>query len=315
MQGLWIKRVKWANSSAAQLDGRAKRESSPHFCQCIFFDPQKLDIKESFEQVLVEYYRSEIKAYDFSSASTLLDINEWVKENTNNKIDKILEKINEEDLAFIINALHFKAEWSNGFPPYATFSYVFENAKNQDVVVEYLNSDYYFLFARDEYFNLVDVMFKDSTYSLSLVQPISANQYNEDWISSIDSKRLTDLWSLLSPDRINLTLPKFEVEFEQELIDPLKQLGISKAFSPFEANFSNLGNSLVGPRMYIGQARHKAILKIDEYGAEGGAVTAFGIVYDSAPPQLTFDKPFVIVLRHRQTNTILFAGRINDPSL
>ena len=125
---------------------------------------------------------------------------------------------------------------------------------------------------------------------------------------------LNSMWSDLRPERIDLTLPKFQIDYETELIDPLKRMGITSAFSPNEADFSSLGTSLNGGNMYISKAKHKAILKIDENGAEGGAVTALGIAYTSGPMVIKFDKPFAVVLRHKETNAILFAGLINDPS-
>ena len=160
---------------------------------------------------------------------------------------------------------------------------------------------------------MVDLQFKDSTYTFSLIQPAGNLATQTDWVSMLDSKILSDMWLALTAERIDLSFPKFDVDFETELINPLKRMGITSAFIPGIADFSNLGTA---PNdMYISQAKHKAILKIDENGAEGGAVTALGIIYTSGPPVIKFDSPFVIVLRHKETNTILFAGLINDPSL
>lgn len=280
-----------------------------------FYDPAKLKVNETFSQNLTNSYRAAFQSYDFSHPVTVGLINDWVKENTDGKIEKIIDKITPNELAFIINALHFKADWANGFHPSGIYSDVFTNASQQEVSVEYLNQDYYYSFAENDNFYLVDLFFKDSTYTMSFIQPREVLSQQPNWISVMNSQMLTDMWSGLTKERIDLTLPKFEIDYETELIDPLKRMGVTDAFSPFEADFTSLGTALYGGNMYISKAKHKAILKIDENGAEGGAVTALGIAYTSAPPVIKFNKPFAIIIRHKETNTILFAGLINDPSL
>jgi serine protease inhibitor len=75
-----------------------------------------------------------------------------------------------------------------------------------------------------------------------------------------------------------------------------------------------LGTPLIGPTIYINTIKHKSVLKVDENGAEGAAVTSIGFATTSAPPSFRFDKPFVIILRHIPTNAMVFTGLVKDPS-
>jgi serine protease inhibitor len=111
-----------------------------------------------------------------------------------------------------------------------------------------------------------------------------------------------------------VNFPKLDLEYDAGLIPSLKNLGISDAFSESAGNFSNMGQALIGPNIFISQVRHKAVLKVDEKGAEGAAVTSVTFGTTSLPPTFTFDKPFVLVLRHTATNAIVFAGLVNNPS-
>jgi len=237
-----------------------------------------------------------------------------VKENTDGKIDKIVDEIGENDIAFLINALHFKADWATGFHEGFTYSNMFTTAERTEVPVEYVSGDRNFSTAQGQSFRMVDLPFKDTTYSLTLVQPFGTVGDQPDWILLLKSSDLIDMWNNLSYGRAIVSFPKLDIEYDEELKDHLMRMGITEAFSQWNADFSNLGHALKGPIIYISKVRHKAVLKVDEKGAEGAAVTSINFSYTSYPPQFTFDKPFVIVLRHMPTNAILFAGLINDPS-
>ncbi|MBK8506750.1 MAG: hypothetical protein IPL46_33955 [Saprospiraceae bacterium] len=85
------------------------------------------------------------------------------------------------------------------------------------------------------------------------------------------------------------------------------------AFDPNQADFSKLGSAPEG-NLFISKVNHKTYLKIDEKGAEGAAVTSVGVGVTSLPPHLKFDRPFVFLLRNRDSNTLIFAGKIEDPT-
>jgi serpin B len=309
--------VKDLNKQTAQLrilmedqSGHPRLVSANGF----FYDPDRVDVRESFIQILTDDYRAGFEEHNFNDPATVDKINNWVKENTAGKIDKIIDEIDGLDLAFLINALHFKSDWATGFNPDETYPDIFTTGENTPLIVSYVSADRNFSSAQRQNFNMVDLPFKDSTYTFSLVQPVDAIADQLNWVLQLTSTELKDMWTNLSYGRAYVRFPKLDIEYEEELKDPLERLGIIDAFSEGKANFSNLGTALIGPVIYISKVRHKAVLKVDEKGAEGAAVTSVGFSTTSAPPQFSFDKPFVIVLRHTVTNTILFAGLINDPS-
>ncbi len=278
-----------------------------------FFDPNRIRVLDSFRQTVSTSYRAGFEEYNFNDPATLAAINDWVKANTFDKIDKILDQIKDEDLAFLINALHFKADWATGFDPQSSFDGPFTNASGSQVSVKYVSADRNFSTSANTLYNMVDIPFRDSTYSLSLVQP-TQDPYPASWFSNLTPDVLRTMWATLQYDRAIVRFPGLELEYDADLIGTLKQLGMTQAFIPAAADFSLLGQSLIGPTLFIHQIRHKAVLKVDEKGAEGAAVTSIGFGTTSAPPAFIYDRPFVIVLRHTATNTLLFAGLINDPS-
>ena len=276
-----------------------------------FYDPHRVNVYDSFINAISSDYRAGIEKLDFSDPFTPDLINSWVKQNTGDKIDKIIEKIEGNDIAFIINALHFRADWSLGFSPYLTHDGPFLTGQENEVTVDYMQADRFFSFIIGPAYKMIDMPFKDSTYSLSVIQ--SATNVDATWIPQISASDLISMWDNLEYMRAYVAMPKLDIEYKNDLRDELIRLGIVDAFADSKADFSRLGSTFFG-NMYISKVDHKAVLKVDEKGAEGAAVTSAGIAYTSAPPVFVFNKPFVIVLRHTETNTILFAGRINDPS-
>ncbi|MBK8545965.1 MAG: hypothetical protein IPL63_00790 [Saprospiraceae bacterium] len=110
-------------------------------------------------------------------------------------------------------------------------------------------------------------------------------------------------------DRAFVAFPKMKLEYKTGLIPSLQNLGMLEAFKPYTADFSTMGTSSLG-NVYISQVEHKAVLEMDEQGAEGAAVTSIGFSVTSAPPSLIFDHPYFLVLKHISTGNIIFMGYV-----
>jgi serine protease inhibitor len=276
-----------------------------------FYDQQRLTVHGPFKSGLETHYTAGFSAENFSDETAALGkINGWVNTATNGKIDKIIDQINQEDIAFLINALHFKADWSQAFPTDQVQQGKFKTASGADVDVDYVYNDANFTFAEDAQMRLLDLPFKDSTYSLSLIQPTTANA-SADWFTQINGAAYTALLAKAQVGRAEVSFPRFKLAYDNDLIPMLKSLGVQDAFSDAAADFSAMGTS--SGRIIIGQVKHKAVLEVDEKGAEGAAVTSAGFSVTSVPPQFRFTKPFVLALRHIETNTLIFTGYLADP--
>ncbi len=277
----------------------------------LFYDVKRLSLYESFKQPLQDNYKASVQTADFGQSDVAIKkINDWVKANTNGKIDKILEEITAEDIAFLINALHFKADWANAFPVESTAERVFTTASGEEVKVPMMYDDRNFTFAEGATLRMVDLPFKDSTYSLTLVQPQVDNTAT-DWHTKINADALKALYKEARYTRAAVTMPLLKLSYSNDLIETLKQLGVQDAFSKARADFGKIGQA--GGRIFINQIKHKAVLEVDEKGAEGAAVTSIGFGVTSLPPTFHFVQPFVIALRHVKTNTLIFTGYVANP--
>lgn len=278
-----------------------------------FYDDQRLLVKEEFLAELEKYYNGSSRIYPFAQSETVDKINNWVKDNTNGKIDGIIERITNEDIAFLINALHFKADWLKGFDPNMTRAENFFPSEGSAIQTDFLNADGEYLNATVGDFAMVDLPFRDSTYSLSLIKHNRPGVAPADWVRELNMTVVNQLYDQLEFNRILLSFPKLKLSFETDLPKALKQLGMTDAFEPQLANFKPLGQPLTGPNVYINQIRHKSILEVDEKGAEGAAVTSIGFGVTSLPPSFVYDQPFVLILRHNRSNTYIFQGLVEEP--
>lgn len=278
-----------------------------------FSDKNRITLKPPFVATLGEAYGCGFKELNFDDEQASLDqVNNWVKEQTKGKIDKILDKISALDVAFLINALHFKADWATGFAQEATYTGQFTKANGSTIPVQLVNADRNFNFKQGEQFNLVDIPFRDSTYSISLIQP-GQNNTDAGWHKKMDAATWKALYNGIQYDRAIVAFPKLKLAYNNDLINTLKALGVKDAFSDRNADFTDMGTS--DNNIFINQIKHKAVLEVDEKGAEGAAVTSIGFGITSLPPSFYFTRPFVLVLRHIETNTLIFMGYVADPAI
>jgi serpin B len=277
-----------------------------------FYDPARMNVKSPFLDALGAHYACESENLDFNVEQAALDeINGWVKNSTNGKIDKILNQITALDVAFLINALHFKADWATGFAQGLTVANTFTKADGSTTQVDFVNADRNFSFVQTEKLNLVDIPFKDSTFSVSFIQPSMANT-DADWHLNISPEVWKAMYMGITYNRAIVYFPKLKLTYENDLIKSLQNLGVNAAFSEFAADFTDMGTAT--KNIFISQIKHKVVLEMDEKGAEGAAVTSIGFSMTSLPPVFRFNNPFVLVLRHIPTNTMIFTGFVADPT-
>jgi serpin B len=130
--------------------------------------------------------------------------------------------------------------------------------------------------------------------------------------STLDAAKFAAILQELEPSQLTLYMPKFEFSASFDLKSVLSAMGMPLAFDDTKADFSNITKS---ERLYAQQALHKAYVLVNEAGTEAAAVTFFFMAPASLPPQeLRIDRPFIFIIRDVPTGTILFVGRVLNPS-
>lgn len=280
----------------------------------IFWDDARLSPSGNFLARMVSFYEAETFNEDFqNNAGAVLDkINSWVNDQTEGRIQKILDKLDPQEVMFLVNALYFIGDWEQPFVAEVTSDQAFTLSNGQEIRVPTMYQDNTFTYYDGNDFKGVSCTFADTSLAMWFVLP-PAGQKIDDFIADISYEDIVEgLMLKANSGRLELQLPKFEVNYKIQLNDALKAMGMEIAFDPMQANFSNIGSTAFG-NTYISRVEHKTFLKIDEKGAEGAAVTSVGIGVTSLPPSIKFDRPFLTILIHKSTQTPVFIGKIENP--
>lgn len=275
-----------------------------------FYDPDRIDPEQGFMNTARGPYGAEVITRDFSSPDAPGAVNAWVAEQTEGKIEQVIERITPEQAAFILNALYFRADWADGFPEDFTRFSAFTCSDGTVAEAAMMQRDGSVRSAEVDGFVAVEMAFADSLFTLTAIRPKVFIPGDAASLKKIDRGLLEKLDTAMQPGRVMLRLPKTELKFGESLIPNLKSMGVKDAFSEANADFSSLGTAARG-NFYIDLLRHDAVLVIDERGAEGAAVTTVGIGATSMPPEITFDVPYAMVLRHAETGAVLFLAQVN----
>ena len=269
-------------------------------------------VKNDFITTNQNYYNAEVAGLDFSKTTeTLNKVNGWVNTNTKGKIEKILDQVSPDDIMYLLNAIYFNGEWQYRFNSKETTNMSFTKEDNQVVQAPTMAIENKFNYFSNQAFQMLEIPYGSGKYSMLVFLPASGKTTN-DVISLLNPGNMTDWLSGMTELNRKLYLPKFEFKFDQSLIDVLKALGMTDAFSS-NANFSGIAD---GGNLEISEVMHKTYIKVDERGTEAAAVTEITFVNTSVGSDNSFrvDHPFVFAIREKDTNAILFVGKVMNPT-
>ena len=276
---------------------------------------QGVPFKQDFLQRNSEYFGAEISTLNFMDPSTLKTINQWVNTNTNGKIQKILDEINPDTVLFLINAIHFKGTWQTEFEPSRTRDGAFYLATGVEKQVPMMTrtGDYSYYENHEEKFQAISLPYGDGRMSMYIFLPYRESDLNT-FLDGLNTENWENWISQFREREVFLSMPKFKLEYEKTLNNPLQSLGMGIAFAPGLADFSRMADlEVLGQNLYIGEVLHKAIVEVNEEGTEAAAVTSVGIRATSAPPAFMANRPFFFAIRDNETKTVLFMGTVVDP--
>lgn len=271
-------------------------------------------LQDSFLDTLALNYGAGVSLFDFTNGSeeARQAINAWVEDATEGRIEELLAQgvLTSATRLVLTNAVYFNASWQSPFDSSATKDEPF-NAPTGQVTARMMHATQELLYASGEGYQAVALPYDGGELDMVVVMP-GAERF-DSFESALDGPTLSAILSDLSSAQVQLALPKFETRFEASLVQPLKALGMSDAFSA-SADLSGIDGS---QDLYVQDVVHEAFVKVDEAGTEAAAATAVIVGRTSLPPEqvtLTVDRPFIFLIRDRATDAIVFAGRIIDPT-
>jgi serpin B len=310
MQGMSLEEINQANQALLQ----AWMSSDPAVQMAIansLWARTGIPFNPDFLKRTQEFYGAEVTDLDFGNPTAIDRINGWVNQQTQSKIEKIVDQINPNDILFLINAIYFKGKWTNPFNPDETIDRPFRQENGTTTQQPLMTQRGQFRYLETEQFQAVRLPYGSERWQMAIFLPKptsdlsrftqSLNQTNwETWMNQFSSR----------PGAVQL--PRFKVEYGTSLVDALKAIGMEVAFDDQQADFGDM-TSLPA---FISDVQHKTLLEVNEEGTEAAAATSVAIAVRAALPQspfqMTVDRPFFCAIWDEQTGTILFMGAIES---
>ena len=268
-----------------------------------------------FLDVLAENYGAGLRLLDYIShpEESRIIINDWVSDQTEERIEDLIPEgaITSLTRLVLTNAVYFNAAWMYPFDEDATSDGPFYLLDGGEVRVPMMTQTESFGYAEGEGFQALELPYDGGELSMVILLPESGSF--DEFERSLDVGLVNGAIGDLVFQKVALTMPKFEFDSSFGLVETLAGMGMPIAFSG-AADFSGM----TGNRdLFIANVVHKAFVSVDEAGTEAAAATAV-IMEMTATPQppleVTVDRPFIFLIRDIETGTVLFVGRIMDPS-
>lgn len=274
-----------------------------------FADGGQFAVNRDFLQTNADYYSADVYEAPFDD-STCDDINRWVKEKTNGMIPTILDRIPDEAVMYLVNALAFEAEWMEPYEEMQVEDGIFtcENGETQNVSLMYSEENAYL---EDEYAVGFLKYYSGGKYAFAAMLPKDGVTVAE-YVAALEGDALHSMLSQPQITTVQTAIPKFETEYSTNLAGVLQTMGMKDAFDAAAADLRGLGTASSG-NMAIGRVLHKTYISVGEQGTKAGAATAVEVLCKSAPdleePKIVYlDRPFVYMLIDCETNTPFFMG-------
>ena len=271
-----------------------------------------------------EYYGGKVTNLDFANETekARLTINSWVEEQTNNKIKDLIPQGVLQPITRLVltNAIYFKGSWLKPFDKKGTKEEDFRISPTNKIKTQMMHltgEEANFNYGETDSLQFLELPYEGNDLSMLILLP------KEDDLKaieeSINSEKLSEWKNLLRNEEVNVYLPKFHFETKYFMKQDLISMGMPTAFTlgidlGGTADFSGMtGNK----KLNVDAVIHQAFVDVNEEGTEAAAATAVAMITGSMLKPIKIfraDHPFIFVIQDRETNNILFVGRVSDPT-
>ena len=271
-----------------------------------------------FEQTFLDesrqFFDARVSGLDFASSNAVPSINDWVRQSTNGKIDKIVDgPIPNDVVMYLINAIYFNGSWTTRFDRNQTRTEQFHTIGGTTAPIAMMRRTDTIRVAETADAQVVDLPYGGGAYTMTILLPKEGKSLR-DVVATLTADAWQAAVTGATARSVELQMPKFTLRWEALLNDPLQALGMRQAFQGDVADFTRMSRD-AGNRLYISKVKQKSFVDVHEEGTEAAAVTSVEIrvVCTCGPQVIRIDRPFVFAIRERFSGTILFLGKIVRP--
>ena len=266
------------------------------------------NLKKEFKECMDEYYDADIRSLDFSKTESLNAINNWAKDGTNGKIQKVIDRLSSDAVAYILSTIYFEAKWTNQFDSKNTKSEAFYTETGQTKEIPMMSNTALVVCGSDVHYDMLRLPYGSGTvWNMYVLMPKEGKTVN-DVIASLDGPAWKETVLFGETKEVKIKLPRFTTTDRTELIAPLQALGTKKLFAWDEAELSKICST----NMFISEAYQNASIEVNEEGAKMSAVTVsqgdLGDMGGYSKDEFYANRPFVYIVAEKNTQAVFFAG-------
>ena len=261
-----------------------------------------------YQDNMQKYYDAEIGSLDFSLSSSLNYINNWCNTHTNGMIPTILDELHQDAVAYLLNAVYFKATWTEKFDSKETRDMDFTKQDGTTVKRPIMHLKTNAVYGQNDLCKMLRLPYGSNGYSMYVLLP-NEGKTVDDIIESISAETLKQQQTKqMTTCAVDILMPRFTTSDMTKLEAPLSALGMPQAFTPF-AEFPNMAQ---GRNLYVSKMLQKAKIEVNEEGTKAAAVTVVETrTWSSSNPtvwKFHATRPFVYYIMEESTQSIFFMG-------
>lgn len=270
----------------------------------------------AFLSTLSNGYDAPLQQVDFvnDAGAAVSTINGWVSTETQGEIPTLLQQgdVDASTRLVLVNALYFKGAWSTGFDPSATTSRPFTLSDGSQTSVPTMDADVTLGVGSAQGTSVYELAYKGGAFAMDFLVPGGPGTL-ATLESGLTADSLQAMVASLSPESVELQLPKFSFTTTLALVPVLQTLGVTDVFDATTANLSGMDGAT---DLYVKTVIQQAIVEVDETGTVAAAATAAVTDTDAVeePPLVAIDHPFVFLIRDTRNGSILFVGQVQNPA-
>ncbi len=270
---------------------------------------KEVKLEDAYTNKMKNIYNAGIESLDFTSQKTTAHINNWCKKNTNGMIPSIIDKVDANASAYIMNAIFFNGTWADKFSKSQTKNENFRGYTRDITMVPMMHKSDKLLYWGNDMYTAVRIPYSNSSYTMTVMLPNEGVSIDE-MLKTMEDADLTAWRQDAEQCIVDLKLPRFTTEADVTLNNIISELGAANIFNS-NADFTNIAKS----NMFVSQMFQKAKIEVSEEGTKAAAVTAAIMTMSALPTEepkhVTFhaNRPFVYMITEANTNAIFFMGQ------
>ncbi len=273
-------------------------------------------LKPGFVSDNKNFFSAKLAGVDFTKPESAQTINDWADTSTHGKIKQVVQwPFPPLTRLILANAIYFKGKWDRPFDKQATKDHAFNvRPGGTPKPVPMMWQHGRFNYQQGGGFQAVRLPYAGGHLQMYLFLP-DTNSSPAKLLADFNADTWRDKILPRFPDQEGtLALPRFKLDYDVTLNDPLKALGMRRAFGN-EADFSAMADE----SLFVSEVKQKSFVEVNEEGTEAAAVTTVtmrtkGIFRPEKTFEMIVDRPFVFVIGDDSTKSILFMGVIYDPA-